>query len=162
MLYPILRSRTSAPNVWEDMFNVRNEFDRLFDRWAGRDANGLAAWMPPVDVRETEDSLIVEAELPGLTTDDVDVRVENGVLTISGEKKHTVEEAKDEPNYHFFERRYGRFERSFTLPRSVDAEHVQAQFDNGILTVALPKTETAKPRRIQIQSGAGRGRLGSK
>ena len=152
MLYPMLRRTDRAPSLWNEMFSVRNEFDRLLDRWAGQTGH---AWMPVVDVRETGDELLVEAELPGLNPHEVDVRVENGVLTISGEKKHEVEEGKEDSNYHLFERRYGRFERSFTLPRGVNPDGVKAEFANGILTIHLPKAETAKPRRIQIEAGNG-------
>jgi HSP20 family protein len=133
------------------MFGGRREFDRLLDRYT---ANGLlSAWAPPVDVRETGDVIEVEVELPGLGSDDVDVRVENGVLTISGEKKSEVEEGKEGSSYHLIERRYGRFERSFTLPRTVDAEKVEASFSNGVLSIRLPKAETAKPRRITVKAG---------
>ena len=153
MLYPMLR-RERAPNLWNEMFTVRNEFDRLLDRWSGQPAADYA-WMPAIDVRETTDELLVEAELPGLNPNDVDVRVENGVLTISGEKKHQLEEGKEGEGYHLYERRYGRFERSFTLPRTVNADNVKAHFSNGVLTIHLPKAETAKPRRIQIEAGNG-------
>lgn len=153
MLYPMLRRTNRVPNLWSDMFNVRNEFDRLWDRWVPQQTD--FAWMPAVDVRETTDELLVEAELPGLEPSQVDVRVENGVLTIAGEKKHEVEEGKEGESYHVFERHYGRFERSFTLPRSVNPDAVKAQFSNGILTIHLPKAETAKPRRIQIEAGNG-------
>lgn len=155
MLYPILR-RDRAHSVWDDTVNVRSEFDRLVDRWFGERGTGLT-WLPVVDVRETADAILVQAELPGLHPDDVDLRVENGVLTISGEKKHEVEEGKEDSSYHFFERRYGRFERSFTLPRSVNADAVKARFEQGVLTVTLPKAETARPRRIQIEAGNGIG-----
>ncbi len=155
MLYPILR-RDRAPNILEDMLNVRGDFDRIFDRWlSDRGTSQLAAWMPPVDVRETNEAILVQAELPGLRPDDVDVRVENGVLTVSGEKKHEVEEGKEESGYHLFERRYGRFERSFTLPSSVSHDAIKARFDNGVLTISLPKAETARPRRVQIEAGNG-------
>jgi HSP20 family protein len=116
-----------------------------------------------VDVRETADALLVQAELPGLGVDDVDVRVENGTLTISGEKRQEIEEGKDDSGYRLVERCYGRFERSFTLPLGVDAEQVKAEFANGVLTVTLPKAEEAKPRRIEVKVTNGkRARIGSK
>lgn len=149
MLYPAL-ARRGAASLWDDMFTVRREFDRLFDRYGSNELT--AAWAPPVDVRETGDGIQVEAELPGIDPENVDVRVENGVLTISGEKKTEYEEGTEGSNYHLVERRYGRFERSFTLPRTVDAEKVEARFSNGVLSIALPKAETAKPRRIAVKS----------
>lgn len=161
MLYPTLWRSERFPSIWRDLFNVRNEFDRLFDR-LGREGADFSGWVPTVDVRETGDALLVEAELPGLTPGDVDVRVENGVLTISGEKRREAEEGKDDSGYRIVERCYGRFERSFTLPRSVDADKVSAEFSNGVLTVSLPKAETAKPRKIEVKAGNGRKRIGSK
>lgn len=155
MLYPILR-RDRAPTLWDEVFNGRSEFDRFFDRWLGdRSPSQFGSWLPSVDVRETPEALLVQAELPGLRPDDVDVRVENGVLTISGEKKHEVEEGKEDASFHLVERRYGRFERSLTLPGSVNADDVKARFDSGVLTITLPKVEAARPRRIQIEAGNG-------
>jgi HSP20 family protein len=144
MLYPTIW-RTRAPNLWDQMFNIRNGIGAR----GGTEVTG--AWYPVVDVRETSDELTLQAELPGLAAEDVGVGVENGVLSISGEKKQEVEEEKDGSDYHLVERRYGRFERSFTLPRSVDAGKVKAEFANGVLTVTLPKAEAAKPRRIEVQ-----------
>jgi len=148
MLYPTLW-RGRAPNVWDEMFNIRNEFDRLLGRRG--ESETTSAWCPVVDVRESKDELALQAELPGIRSEDVNVSVENGVLTISGEKKHEIEEGQESSDYHLVERRYGRFERSFSLPRSVDAERVKAEFANGVLTVTLPKAEAAKPRRIEVK-----------
>jgi HSP20 family protein len=133
------------------MFNIRSEFDRLLGR---TDTQVGAGWCPVVDVHETEDALILQAELPGLKADDVSLSVENGVLTISGDKKQEIEEGKEGTEYHLVERRYGHFERRFTLPRSVDSEKVVADFSDGILRITLSKAETAKPRRIEIKSRA--------
>lgn len=143
MLYPTLWRSSAAPSVWDELV-----FDRFFHQPA---TQGLAVWAPAVDVRETNDELHVTAELPGLRSEDVSVTVENGVLTISGEKKQEVQEGKEDGNYYLFERHYGRFERSFTLPRTVNADQVKARFENGILTVSLPKAEEAKPRKVQIE-----------
>jgi HSP20 family protein len=154
MLHPTLWRSQAAPSVWDEMSSARREMDRVFDRFFNQSApaQGLAVWAPAVDVRETNDELHVSAELPGLKLEDVNVTVENGVLTISGEKKQEVQEGKEEGEYYLVERRYGRFERSFTLPRSVSADKVKARFENGILTVSLPKAEEAKPRRVQIEA----------
>jgi HSP20 family protein len=101
-------------------------------------------------VRETKDAIEVVAELPGMRPEDVEVNIENNVLSISGEKKQEITEGNGDGEYHLVERRSGRFERSFTLPRTVDAGRISARFDNGLLTVSLPKAEAAKPRRVEI------------
>ena len=141
--------RTPAP------FDARREVDRLFERvfnGALPETVGTAL-APVVDVRETSNAIELSTELPGLEPEDVDVNIENRVLTISGEKKQEVSEDDENANYVVLERRYGRFERSFTLPRTVDTENVDARFANGILTVVLQKVEEAKPRRIEVKIG---------
>ncbi len=158
VLYPTLWRSSAAPSAWDELSSARREVDRVFDRFFGQGAaQGMTVWAPAVDVRETNDELQVTAELPGLAPEDVNVTVENGVLTISGEKKQEVQEGKEDGNYYLYERRYGRFERSFSLPRSVNADKVKASFENGVLTIALPKAEAAKPRKVQIQA-SGKGR----
>ena len=153
VLYPTLWRSSAAPSAWDELSSARREVDRVFDRFFGQGgAQGMTVRAPVVDVRETNDELQVTAELPGLAPEDVNVTVENGVLTISGEKKQEVEEGKEDSNYYLYERRYGRFERSFSLPRTVNADKVKARFDNGVLTIALPKAEAAKPRKVQIES----------
>lgn len=157
MIYPTLWRGTTP--LWEDMFSVRRDFDRLLDRFAGQGSGEmLAAWAPVVDVQETADDITVHAELPGINPEDVNVTVQNGVLSITGEKREEREEGKASTSFHMLERRYGRFERSFALPRSVEADKVKAQFQNGVLTVRLPKSEEAKPRRIQIEGSNGEPR----
>jgi len=150
MLYPTIW-RKQAPNIWDELFNVRNEANRVLGR---SETQVGAGWCPDVDVREAKDELVLQAELPGLTADDVEVGVENGVLTISGEKKQQTEEGEEGTEYHLVERRYGRFERRFSLPRSVDPSNVKAEFSNGMLNVTLPKAEGAKARRIEIKTSA--------
>ena len=152
MVYPTLWRTSAAPSVWDEVSTARREVDRVFDRFFGQGAaQGMTVWAPAVDVRETNDELQVTAELPGLAPQDVNVTVENGVLTISGEKKQEVREGTEDSNYYLYERRYGRFERSFSLPRTVNADQVKARFDNGVLTIALPKAEAAKPKKVQIE-----------
>src|SRR5688572_9118252 len=141
--------RSLSPTV-DDVLGVRREMDRWLDRFVGGTSQSLQAWSPSVDVRETENELMVTAELPGVEPTDVDVTVQNGVLTLSGEKKYAVTSGEQQGNYHLSERRFGRFERSFTLLQSVVADDIRASFANGVLTVVLPKTAEAKPRRIQI------------
>ncbi len=138
------------PTVWRQrMPDVFGEFDRFFSRPFSADVT--SAWTPEVDVREAKDELVLSAELPGLETKDVSVSVENSVLTIGGEKRQEFETTNDEGQVHIAERHYGRFERSFRLPQTVDAEKIDAKFKDGVLTVALPKVEAAKPRKIEVR-----------
>jgi HSP20 family protein len=110
-------------------------------------------WMPPVDIFQTGDhELVLNAELPDMAREDIDIRVENFVLTIAGEKKSS-HEVKDE-QYHHVERRYGTFSRSFSLPQTVDPNRVSAEYKNGVLTVRLPLREEAKPRSIKVDVAA--------
>jgi HSP20 family protein len=135
----------------ERLFEISREMDRLFENEAGSKGNGEASWIPPMDVFETGDEVLCQLEVPGLSRENIDIRVEGNLLTIAGEKKYEQRQDQKETGYRHFERRYGRFERSFTLPRTVDTERVKARYENGILTVALPKAEQAKPRKIMIE-----------
>lgn len=125
--------------------------DEAFQGWPnGRDDNGaLIGWVPPVDVLEDKDAVQIAVELPGVKADDVKISLENSVLTIRGEKRQTAEENTE--HVHRYERSYGVFERSFTVPSTVDADHIQASYDLGVLTVRLPKVEKAKPRQIAVK-----------
>ena len=110
-------------------------------------------WMPPVDIFQTGDhELVLKAELPDMSREDIDITVENFVLTVKGEKKlsHEVKEEQ----YHHAERRYGTFSRSFSLPQTVDSNRVAAEYKNGVLTVRLPLREEAKPRTIKVDVAA--------
>ncbi|MCK4925421.1 MAG: Hsp20/alpha crystallin family protein [Spirochaetes bacterium] len=127
-----------------DLFN----WDRVFDRYFG-DFDHSAGW-PAVDVREDDDNYLVEVELPGLSEKDVEVKVENGVLTIASRKDESREE-KDE-GYIRKERRHYSFSRSFSLPDNVDGEKITANFKNGLLDVAVPKAPAAKPKLIEVKS----------
>ncbi len=106
-------------------------------------------WVPAVDILETENELIFKADVPDMEMKDIDVRMENGTLTIRGERK--FESKKTDGGWHRLERSYGNFERVFTLPDTVDVESVKADYKNGVLTVTLPKKEIAKPRQIKVQ-----------
>jgi HSP20 family protein len=112
------------------------------------DAASAATWTPSVDVAETEAAIILKADVPGFKVEDLDIRYEEGRLTISGERK--AEEAVDGHRYHRLERLHGRFERTFRLPRSIDSEKVTAVCRDGVLEVELPKREETKPRSIRI------------
>jgi HSP20 family protein len=105
-------------------------------------------WLPPVDIQETEDAYRLHAELPGLSKDDIQITLENNVLRLSGERRWERDVKKD--SFQRVERTYGTFARSFTLPSEVKAEAVLAAFENGVLTITVPKAEAAKPRKIEI------------
>jgi HSP20 family protein len=105
-------------------------------------------WSPAVDIVETEDELIVKADLPDVQLEDIDVQVENGTLSLKGERKFKKEFA--DKGYHRIERSYGSFMRSFTVPSSVDTEKVSADYKSGVLTVTLPKKEAAKPKQVKV------------
>jgi len=114
---------------------------------------GGNTWVPPVDIFQTgEHELVLKAELPEMTREDIDVTVENFVLTIKGEKKLGAEVKEEQ--FHHIERQYGSFSRSFSLPRTVDAAKVSADYKNGVLTVRLPLREEAKPRQIKVDVAA--------
>ncbi len=146
---------------WEpfrDLMSLQDRMNRLFDE----SFRGLArpgeedwvlggAWAPPVDVYEHEGNIVLKAELPGVDPKDVDIRLENNVLTLRGERKFGSEVKRD--SYHRVERSYGTFSRSFTLPSLVDQQHIKADFKDGVLQVTLPKREEAKPKQIQISVG---------
>ncbi|NJM52469.1 MAG: Hsp20/alpha crystallin family protein [Blastocatellia bacterium] len=111
------------------------------------------AWSPSVDIFENQDQIVLEAELPGMKSEDVNISIENNVLTLHGERKF---EKKDEgDNFHRVERSYGSFSRSFTLPPTVSSENANAEFENGVLRLTLAKREESKPRRIEIKAGGG-------
>jgi HSP20 family protein len=131
-----------------------NPFDRFFGDLLEPFGQPLSrqSWVPPVNIEETDEGYEVSAELPGLRPDEVEITVEQNVLTLAGERKWS-EDAKNR-NFHRVERGYGRFVRSFALPQQVASDRVDARFDNGVLHVSIPKAEGAKPRRIQIHEGS--------
>jgi HSP20 family protein len=128
--------------------------NRLFDEFFGERRQELAegTWLPAVDVSETGEEIVVRAELPGLGKDDIELNIQDNVLTLKGEKKQ--EKKEENENYHRVERSYGSFSRSFTLPAGVDPESVQATFKDGVLVIALPKVEEAKQKKIEIGTEA--------
>ena len=139
---------------FRELRSLQDEMNRLFlsNLSRGEDREIMrGAWAPNVDIFENKDHLVIEAELPGMKPEDVNVSIENNVLTLHGERKF---EKKDEgDNFHRVERAYGSFTRSFTLPPTVSSENVNAVFDNGVLKLTLAKREEAKPRRIEIKIG---------
>ncbi|MDX2269378.1 MAG: Hsp20/alpha crystallin family protein [Bryobacter sp.] len=124
---------------------------RFFDEAVSRMAEpqGNRPWAPAVDIVETENELIIKADLPAVKLENIDVRVEDGTLTLKGER--SFEKTENEKGYHRIERSFGSFSRSFTLPDSLDPEKVKASFQDGVLTITLPKKEIAKPRQIKVE-----------
>lgn len=137
---------------WEpfrNVFTAQREFDRLFrGALAGQEEDSTRTWAPPVDIYENGDNLMLKAELPGINPNDVEVRVEDNTLYLKGERK--FENEVKEQNYHRVERSYGTFARTFSLPNSVDADKVAANYQDGVLTLTMPKREEAKPKTIKI------------
>jgi HSP20 family protein len=129
-------------------------FSSFFDGPAPTGATGgLRRWIPAMDLVETEENFVLRADLPGLSEGDVNIELEDNVLTISGERKAQHEERKE--GYYRVERAFGSFARSLTLPEGVDPERVNAHFDRGVLEVRIPKPEQKKPRKVNISAGGG-------
>ena len=146
------RPSASQLDPWKRLVDLEHEMDRLFDwtlgRRRGEDASEGISWMPAIDLRETEDAFVVEADLPGLEKDDIEISVLDNVLTIKGETK--MEEEVKEEAYHRMERVRGKFQRSISMPSSIDQGKVKASFKNGVLQMTLPKHEEAKPKQIKV------------
>ena len=141
---------------FRELATVQDRMNRMFNDVWGRTRHAdddyiSGSWLPSVDVRETKDALEIAAELPGLDPKDVEVSVENGILTLKGSR--SFEKAIEGETYHRVERAYGSFERSFSLPTNVDPEKVHAVFRNGVLHLTLPKRDEAKPKSISIKVG---------
>lgn len=144
-------TRRSAFPAFEDFpFSNIKLFEDTLNRFFDQPAS-TRPWSPSVDIAENENELTLTADLPGVKMEDLDIKIEEGVLTLSGSRKFENEEKKG--NYHRIERAYGSFHRAFSLPDTIDADKVQARFDNGVLKVALPKKELAKPRSIKVNVG---------
>ena len=127
--------------------------------WGGRMSSMDLMRAPHADVLETRDDIRVVLELPGLRPEEVEVNLEDNVLTVSGEKREERAEQSQESRWHLTERRYGRFSRSFVLPKEVEQERIQATYENGVLNVVIPKSEKVKPRRIDVQGSNGRQQI---
>jgi HSP20 family protein len=142
------------PTFPSDVLNIQREINRMFDSffrsgWNEDTSLAPAVWSPATDITEDEHGFSVKVELPGVKKDEVKITMENSVLTIRGEKKQEKESKKD--SVHRVERMYGTFQRSFTLPSSVRSEKIEAAFADGILTIALPKAEDARPKQIDVK-----------
>ena len=150
---------------FRDLLTIQDEMNQLFSRAFGEqrgqgqgqlEGTGprLRAWAPALDISEQKDAYVVSVELPGIKPEDLNITLEEGLLTLSGER-HFTQESSDQ-QYHRVERRYGSFRRSITLPSQVQADAIEAHFEDGVLTVRVPKAEEARPRKIQVQLGGGR------
>jgi len=138
---------------FQDLISLQERMNRLFeqtlDRSRGeREGMVAATWAPAVDIYETPDSIVLQAELPGLSKEDIDIQVRDNVLTLKGERRS--EKEVKEGNYLRVERAYGGFQRAFTLPAAVQADKIRAVFKDGVLDVSIPKAEEAKPKQIRI------------
>ncbi len=137
---------------FRDIVSMQDRLNRLVGEGLYRldRDEGYGAWLPPVDIYEKGDDLVIRAELPGVRREDIDVRVEHGALVLQGERRR--DEENEERSAYRLERNYGAFMRSFTLPTTVDASKISAVYKDGVLEVRLPKAESAKPKKVQIQA----------
>jgi HSP20 family protein len=151
---------TMAIVRWTDPFRefaqLQDRINRVFNETYGRGDEGLmtsGTWVPPVDIyQDGNNEVVLKAELPDMTREDIDITLDNGTLTIKGEKKFSNEVREEQ--FHRIERRYGTFSRSFSLPPTVDTARVAADYRNGVLTVRLPLREEAKPRQVKVDVAA--------
>jgi HSP20 family protein len=132
-----------------DMARMMNTF---FGSTPFAPGNGTSAWLPPVDITETEDALVLTFDLPGLKEEEIQVELDDNVLTVSGERQRKHEAKQDD--YYRYERRFGSFSRSVALPSGVKDDQIEAKYDNGVLEIRVPKPEQYKPKRIQVGGGA--------
>jgi HSP20 family protein len=133
---------------FREMTSMQGTLDRL---WSGLSEGRRAeAWLPAVDVYDTKDSVVLKAELAGMDIDDIDIEVDDNVLTIKGERR--FEEKVDEERYYRVERRFGSFQRSLALPQGVRLDDIAADYEDGVLTVTVPKAEEEKPKKIEVKA----------
>jgi len=140
---------TARWNPQQNLETIQHQLNRFlepFTRMADEDLVS-GAWVPPVDVAETQEKIVVRAEVPGMKQEDISIEFENGLLSIRGERKLVKEEGV---TFHRVERTFGNFSRSFTLPRTIDPERIAATYRDGVLEIEVPKKEEAKPKQIRI------------
>ena len=146
-----MRASISRFEPFSGVPSLQNQINRLFNEAFDRSSNeaSLTTWAPPVDIYETEQALVVKADLPDVKPEELDIRVENNVVTIRGERK--FDKKVQEENYLRVERSYGSFARSFSLANAVNTEAIQADYKDGVLTLSIPKREEAKPKQIKVK-----------
>ncbi|HEY7161247.1 MAG TPA: Hsp20/alpha crystallin family protein [Acidobacteriota bacterium] len=139
--------------MFRDLMTFQDRMNRLFEQNSPKakyEDEGLfgGAWAPAVDIHETDQAIVLKADLPGLNPNEVDIRIEDNTLYLKGERK--MENETKEENYHRIERSYGSFSRSFILPRTVSADKISADYKNGVLNITMPKREESKPKQIRV------------
>lgn len=146
-----MRTSLTPFSSFRGMATFQDQINRLFNETFDRSSEeaNLTPWAPAVDIYETEHNLVVKADLPDIKPEELDIRVENNILTIRGERK--FEKKVEENNYLRVERAYGSFSRSFSLANTVNTEAIQADYQNGVLTLNIPKREEAKPKQIKVR-----------
>ncbi len=137
-------------NVWTGLAHLQNRMNRIFDDLDVDEDSSVVNWSPRVEITELEDRFEVNAELPGMSRDDIKIELKDNILSISGEK--SAEREKKDRKLHICERIYGSFNRSFRIPSHVKGDEIKAGFKNGVLTISLPKEEEAKPKQIEIKA----------
>jgi len=149
-----MRTMNRLEQPFRGATTLQDQINRVFSDLVGRteEESNLTPWAPAVDIYETEHELVVKADVPDVNPEDLDIRVENNILTIRGERK--FEEKVNEENYLRVERAYGSFSRSFSLANSVKSDAIKADYQNGVLTLTIPKREEAKPKQIKVNVGA--------
>jgi HSP20 family protein len=149
-----MRALTRMPaTAWPTALSELDALENRMNRWMGqalprRTLADTMEWVPEVDMIDTDGEYVLTAETPGMSKDDINIDVQEGVLTLSGEKKESKQH--EDAQHRYFERRYGSFERSFSLPRAVDAEKVKAEYQDGVLTIHLPKSQESRGRKVKI------------
>ncbi len=138
---------------FKDLLSLQDRMNRLFDESVrnvkpGDEALSSAIWSPAVDIYETDDEVVVKAELPEVNQKDIDIQIENNTITLRGERRFNKETKKE--NFHRIERAYGTFSRSFTLPGTIDQEKISADYKDGILKISMPKRQETKPKQIKV------------
>jgi HSP20 family protein len=135
------------------VFGLRRDMNRLLDDMLTRKSGqGLDTWLPTVDIREDQQAINIMVDLPGITPEHVEITSENGILTVRGERNMERKEG-DDTRFHIIERTYGRFLRTFQLPKGIDDGKISADFNNGVLTITVPKTALPQPKKIAIGTG---------
>ena len=137
---------------FRDIVTLREKMNRLFEDAVtarGEEKDMISStWTPSIDIYETENDLVLTAEVPGVEEDDIEIKIEDNTLSLSGDRK--FEKETKEENYHRIERSYGSFFRSFTIPRNVDQEKIKAEHDNGVLKISMPKKPESKPKKVKV------------
>lgn len=145
----LMKAHRTPARTWNPFEDMDRDLGRLFGEWPVGRVAAEGAWLPAFDVEETKDAYILHADLPGMKKEDINISIQEDVVTISGERNR--EEKTDEENMHRIERSYGKFERSFTVRDGFQADKVDAHYDNGVLRITLPKRAERQPRNVEVR-----------